>query len=227
LTFDDLAPDGGFLAVSNGYGGLNWSNFLVVNAVTTESPGTGYQNGMVTPSNVIFDSDAEPAYITSAGLFNLDSAYLTAAWDDGLNLEVQGFNGTTLIYDNTYTLITSGPTLANFNYLGINKVNFIPYLGSPGSGRSSHFVVDNLTISVPEPSAVTLSLAWEYAVPWGHGAGAPSANDQRLLSSGLEASQRAGRLAVPLAGPALDLNQPVSAPCRAHKKEGQARGLPL
>ena len=65
-----------------------------------------------------------PASITSANPFNLFSAYLTAAWNDNLQLEAKGYTNGVLIYDNTYTLSATNPTLINFNYLGVTEVDF-------------------------------------------------------------------------------------------------------
>src|SRR5664279_109611 len=98
LTFDDLPTShGSFAAPPNGYGGVNWNNFQAVDG-TTESPQTGYRTGMVTPNNVLFDGFANPAFITNVDLFTLSSGYVTAALVDGLHLEVQGFDGTSLLY---------------------------------------------------------------------------------------------------------------------------------
>jgi hypothetical protein len=156
LTFDGL-PAGGPLDayppfVPNGYGGLNWNNFAVVNGLEF-SPGTGYYAGVVSASNVAFNEYGFPASISvSGGLFNLDSAYLTFALnlDTLLNIEVQGFAGGTLLYDNTYTVNRSTPTVVNFNYLGVDTVTFI-------SSPAQQFAMDNLTVTrVPEPACATL-----------------------------------------------------------------------
>src|SRR5205814_7840540 len=94
LTFDDLSPG----TVPNGYGGLLWNNFLVIDGSlrpTTE----GYRNGMVSTPNVAFNCSGDPASLRYTGLFDLNSAYLAAAVANGLQVQVQGFTGTNLIYD--------------------------------------------------------------------------------------------------------------------------------
>ena len=79
--------------------------------------------------------------------FNLDSAYLTAQIVNGMQVEVQGFVDTQLIYDNTYTLNESSPSFIAFGYTGITGVRFLPV------NPVTIFVMDNLTVSaVPEPS---------------------------------------------------------------------------
>jgi len=159
LTFDDLTFPGLSEDIRNGYGGLQWNNFEVVNTVYQLNYGrNGVVNGMVSPQNVAFNSGGSAANF-SDGTFNLNSAYLMAAWNDGLQVEVQGFVGTALVYDNTYSVGTQGSTLVNFNYLGVDKVKFISSGGVPHGysfGGGTQFGMDNLSITlIPEPLACT------------------------------------------------------------------------
>ena len=163
LTFDNL-PAGdyrggpGYAAVPNGYGGLNWNNFGVVNgAEMSPSNGyasvLGYYSGVVSPNNVAFNESGDTASITvSGGLFDLDSAYLTSAIDSVplLDIQVQGFVGATILYNNTYTVNNSGSTLINFDYSGIDSVTF--------TSGEEQFAMDNLTVFVPEPKSLNLIL---------------------------------------------------------------------
>ena len=160
LTFDDLS---GFEdPVPNGYGGLQWNNFSSYNTVVYASFGglNGDNNGVVSLSNVVFNAGAEPAFI-SGGLFNLNSAYLMATWNDGLKVEVQGFVGATMTYDNTYTVGTQGSTLITFNYLGVDKVEFISSGGVPhgftSGGPGTHFAMDNLSVTIFETFSYVIS----------------------------------------------------------------------
>jgi hypothetical protein len=168
ITFDDLVPsllgpEHNFEGIiPDGYDGLRWDNFGVSDTTENLTP-SGYQNAVVSPDNVAFNVKRNPALLSDGsfnfnGSFNLNSAYLTAAWNNGLQVEVQGFVGTALIYDNTYTVNTTGPTLVNFNYLGVDEVNFISSGGTPNpayapGGEGTQFAMDNLSITVPEPSA--------------------------------------------------------------------------
>jgi hypothetical protein len=148
LTFDDLSPSSDHIIIPNGYGSLQWNNFSVLNGLNRPS-NEGYWTGTVSPSNVAFNSFGDPAFIRSSSSFDLNSAYLTAAFADGMRIQVQGFVGTTLAYDNTYTVNTNAPTLINFNYLGVDLVRFI-------SSPSSQFVADNLMVTIPEPTTFGL-----------------------------------------------------------------------
>jgi hypothetical protein len=155
ITFDELTPSTHGDLIPNGYAGLQWNNFYVLNAVSYIDNPSGYQNAVVSANNVAFNGFGDPSMV-SATAFDLNSAYLGAAWNDGLQVEVQGFVGATLTYDNTYTVNTTGPTLINFNYLGVDEVSFIASGGTlhPGyTGSGTQFAIDNLTLTlVPEPT---------------------------------------------------------------------------
>src|SRR5437762_3156128 len=144
LTFDDISIGFDHIPMPQGYGNLQWSNFRVVNG-WNQPWNSGYRTGMVSQNNVAFNPFGDPAALSATNLFDLDSAYLTAGVLNGLQLQIQGYVGTTLAYDNTYTLNTAAPLLINFNYRGVDQVKFIP---SP----MSQFVMDHLTVTFPGPT---------------------------------------------------------------------------
>lgn len=169
LTFDELSttpipgsrsPGGG--AVPNGYQGLNFNNLFYVNGATTASisGGAGYGNGTVSGSNVAYNGFGNPAIVsTSTGTFDFNSAYLTASFDDSLNVLVEGFSGGVSKYSETVAVNTHAATLFNFDFLGIDQLVFS---SKPGGG-GKQFALDNATFNetqtvpsqnVPEPMTV-------------------------------------------------------------------------
>jgi hypothetical protein len=157
LTFDDLSPGAwpapGYSVIPNGYGGLSWNNFFVLDGFDLDTT-YGYHAGVVSPSNVAFNIGGTTASIAeSGGLFKVESGYLTAALnlDTSLDIQVQGFFGTALLYDNTYTVNRTAPSLINFNYVGVDRVTFI-------SSPAQEFAMDNLMIAIPEPSTFALGV---------------------------------------------------------------------
>jgi len=149
ITFDDLPGPGS--DIPPGYHNLTWSNFYYLNAMAYGQP-SGYLAGMISASNVAYNGYG-PAAMVASGPFDLLSAYLTAAWNDNLRVEVQGFTGAVLTYDNTYTLSATTPALITFNYVGVTQVQFISSGGTqhPGYlGSGLEFVLDNMTV-VPAP----------------------------------------------------------------------------
>lgn len=147
ITFDDLPFSG---IIPNGYAGLNWNNF---DYLTGSTMGGGYVPGTISPPIVAYNLFGHAAAISDSTTFTLDSAYLTAAWRDNLQVEVIGSLGATIIYDDTYTLSATTPTLINFNPAEVNSVEFISSGGTsiyPGQ-EETQFVMDNLTINAPVP----------------------------------------------------------------------------
>lgn len=163
LTFDDLAPISGFDLIPNGYGGFNWNNFYYNNG-STAIPLTGYDNGRVSGDYVSFNGFGEPA-VVSDSIFDFNSAYLTAAWNDGLSITVEGLNSGATLYSKTVVVDTTQPTLVNFDYFGIDELRFTSfggvepdYLVETGGG-GTQFALDNFTFnkkatSVPEPTFI-------------------------------------------------------------------------
>jgi hypothetical protein len=147
LGFDDL-PD--MSPVPLGYAGLNWSGF---DALGELDPwfGGGYENGLVSPPNVVFNSYGGNGEISASTPFNLVSAYLTAGLA-GMQVKVVGYVSNYLAYDQIYALSETAPTFVTFNYFGVTDVAFIPE-------PMTQFVMDNLTVSgnnlqqLPPPSA--------------------------------------------------------------------------
>ena len=151
ITFDDLTGTG--MAVPEGYNNLTWNNFYYLDPATVGGP-SGYAAGMISAPNVAYNRYGTPAAISAATPFALISAYLTAAWNDNLRVELKGYNGAALIYDNTYTLSATNPTLITFNYMGVTSVQFLSSGGTPHLGyleNGENFVMDNVTVAPPPP----------------------------------------------------------------------------
>src|SRR5690242_5882980 len=100
IMFDDLSPAtvsaSGFRTdpIMNGYAGLQWQNFYVSDTRYGPYPSDGYKNGTVSPNNVAFNANGTPASL-SGPTFDLNSGYFTGAWNDGLQIRIQGFVGPT------------------------------------------------------------------------------------------------------------------------------------
>lgn len=165
ITFDDL-PATEVDTIQSGYQGLNWGNeFWTSVAYINKNtlPGTGFANGVVSGSYTAFNNFATTSTITG-DIFNFNGTYLTAAWNNGLQVEVNGFLNNVLLFTQTVILNTSSAQWFDFNYTGINKLSFRSWGGTPtnpGEG-GEHFVMDNFTINetaaVPESSPLALLL---------------------------------------------------------------------
>ena len=155
VTFDDLS--GSEPQIQNGYAGLNWNNFYAVDGENYWTP-SGYQAGVESKNMVAFNGYGNTAVISNQK-FDLNSAYLTAAWRDNLQVQVIGSLGSKVLYDKTYTLSATARTQILFNYLGIDSVTFKSTGGTDHQGyyqawnNTTQFAMDNMVINaVPEPS---------------------------------------------------------------------------
>lgn len=165
LTFDDISLSDS-APIPDGYGGFNWGNlhnggaFYYLNAPLV-SPDSGYANGVVSGSYVAFPTTYTHegiGWLTSADLFTFNGAYFTAAWRDGLNVQVDGYLNEQLIYTTTVVVDTIGPTWCQFNYESIDELRFSAFGGTVHEGYqydNTHFVIDNFTY-IPEPTTLLL-----------------------------------------------------------------------
>lgn len=152
INFDDLP--GNQSAIQNGYAGLNWNNFYVLNGINYGG-NTGYTTGTVSGQNVAFNAWDAPATFSSNTAFDLNSIMVTKAWNAGIT-HFDGYVGNVLTYSMDVFSTTLGPTLATFNWTGLSSVTM-----SDGNG-TNHTAIDNLTINqsgnVPTPATGALLL---------------------------------------------------------------------
>jgi hypothetical protein len=161
ITFDDLTDiSAGFggTQIVNGYQGLNWTNWNVLNSFDSESifGPNGAVAGTVSVPNVAYNPDGGEAIFSSSLPFEFNSAYLTAVWNQGLSVTVTGLlNGTQEDQVVLINLSPITPTLETFDWAGINEVDLLATGGTPYSaysGSGTQVAMDNLTITpVPEP----------------------------------------------------------------------------
>jgi autotransporter-associated beta strand protein len=170
ITFDNITvPSGSNLPISNGYAGLNWSNFYALNTKTYQP--SGYVNGVVSPSNVGFNGYGNPAtFSVTTGSFTLVSGYFTGSWNNGLTVDVTGLSHGQVVDSTSFVVNTSGPTLETFNWAGVDTVQFLSSGGvqdASFSGSGTHFAVDNITLilgpAVPS-QAVPAQVFWTGSV---------------------------------------------------------------
>ena len=158
LDFEGLSNQ---VQIVDGYGGLTWNNMYALNSATYV-PNTGYQVGTVSGTNVAYNAFANMAVTSKAGSnFTFNGAYLAGAWNDGLNVQVKGYDNGLLKYDTTVVTSAYNAQFFNFNYLDIDTLEFTSFGGNQVyfNGGGNHFAMDNFTFDgqpVPEPSTLIL-----------------------------------------------------------------------
>ena len=165
IGFDDLVVnDQGDHVVPDGYAGFDWTGFFVTNASLW--PGAGYPNAATSPPNVAFTAgnDGSSASILGVGgaTFTLVDANLTAAWRNGLDVNVSGLRNGVAIDSLDLMVGTSAPSPVAFDWSGIDTVTFTVSGGDapigPCFGQCRNLAIDDVVIetAVPEPNSSTL-----------------------------------------------------------------------
>ena len=91
-------------------------------------------------TNVAFNAYGDPAWIRAGGgTFDLNSAYLTGAWSDDLQVRVRGYLDGVEVSDETYTVQSTAPTHVVFNLFGVDEVQF--------SSGGWHIAMDDLVVN--------------------------------------------------------------------------------
>jgi hypothetical protein len=162
ITFEGLGDGAG---VPNGYAGLNWQNMYTLNATTYVGGNSGYNHGRVSGDMVAYNGFADPAAVLEGtSPFTLNSGWFTAAWNDGLQLDMTGYVGGVATYFASNILNTNGPSFLTFDWMNLSSVSFASSGGVDNeslSGSGEHFAVDDLTVNAevtaaPEPASVVL-----------------------------------------------------------------------
>ena len=161
ITFDDL-PETDAGIIENGYAGFDWSWFGYANKSVL--PGSGYETGVASGDYAAYNDFAATSSL-SGSLFDFNGAFLTGAWNDGLNIEIKGFAAGAELYSAIVVVNTANAQWFDFNFFGIDSLSFRSFGGEKNAlleGEGEHFVMDNFTInesaSVPESSPFALML---------------------------------------------------------------------
>lgn len=159
ITFDDL-PVTELDAIPEGYQGFTWGNSFLTNVSYIHKdtlPGTGFETGVVSGDYAAFNFLATTSVI-SGEQFDFNGAYLTAAWNEGLNIQVTGFLNNLALFTKTVVVSTQHAQWFDFDFAGINSLSFHAS-GGTGTAGNDFFVMDNFTINESTPVSESSSLA--------------------------------------------------------------------
>jgi hypothetical protein len=157
LTFDDTS------SLAFGYGGFTWTQMGVLDPSSLAIfANSGYNAGKISGDRIAYGSSgSDPAKISALSTFKLNSAYITAAWNDNLELKVAGLRGSSVVFSRTLILNATNPVREFFEWTGIDSVTFVSTGGTlhPGySGGGNQFVIDNLVVNDAVPEATTWAM---------------------------------------------------------------------
>ena len=150
-------------------GGLTWTNFLCLNSSGYGTPtNNGYRPATRSQPNVILGAPSVVNQVTRSGggVFTLNSAYLTAAWNDGLQVRVEAFRSGARVQVLTFTPSASAATLVNFTgMVNVDRVVFSASGGRQhpgyqgGGGGWEHFALDDVNYTLGTVHAITVAPA--------------------------------------------------------------------
>ncbi len=113
----------------------------------------GYTYGVTSGEQAFFSPYASPVEISldGGGLWNMESVWINAAWDDALTVVFQGFRDGMVVAESEHVLshwsivelITFGGGFHDIDTLTVTSLG-------------SHFTMDDFTYSVPAPGAIAL-----------------------------------------------------------------------
>jgi hypothetical protein len=158
ITFDDLAPSiylkqtnaPGQGMIQGWYKGLQWDNFSALNTLYASNP-SGYQVSAVSGSWVAVNALGQPAEMTAppGGSFTFIGASFTAAWNDGLQIQVDGYARGSLLYSKTVVVDTNSPQSLTFDYQDVDRLRFTSFGGNHArsGGGGENFAMDNFNFS--------------------------------------------------------------------------------
>lgn len=166
IDFDSITNSSTYQIGNNTYDGLTFSSsWYILNSSSTSLQNSGYHNGTVSPSYVAYNGYGNDVSITSATPFNFNGAYLTAAWNTGLNIKISGLLNGILAYSQTISVNPSSPTYFDLNFNNIDMLSFSSFGGTNAGlgGVGNHFAIDNFTFNetlqpspTPEPATMLL-----------------------------------------------------------------------
>jgi hypothetical protein len=167
VTFDNLPAVSCIPSktISNGYDGFNWSNFGYDKGTVAPCSAEGYGTALTSGTNVGFNKEGDPASITSATPFTVQSGVFAAAFNDGLTVTVTGIEGGVTVGTESFVLNTTTAALEIFSFGPVTELDFSASGGAENPslvmfGGGTEFAVDNLVVTplvtVPEPSSLVL-----------------------------------------------------------------------
>jgi len=160
VSFDDLTTAGRLPDdIPDGYGDLHWENFGAVRYDYAGVGTSGYYNAAASGDYVAFNHYGHPSGFFSDKPVTLVGAHFTAAWRNGLQVDVEGYSAGELVYSTTFTIDTYGPTWVQFDWDDVDQVMFLTSGGEPAGfvQGTYQFAMDNLTYHTPAPGAILLA----------------------------------------------------------------------
>ena len=150
VDFEDLsAPNGSLEPLPSNYAGFTWTNFglMEYDEFQLESD-SGYRPA--SGDNLAYNQYGDAASIARGSDFDLESVAMSAAWNEGLQVTLSGYNNGALTGTETFTLAYGVSQVFELNDAIFDNVDEVVFTASGGtdvttdSGAGTHFALDDL-----------------------------------------------------------------------------------
>ncbi len=130
-------------------------NFWSIRGVNVH-PGSGYDYGTISQPLAGFNGYADPMTMSCpGGKFSLKSLWMTPAWENGLEVTLDGYeNG---LLKTTFTVTLTDTTQATFFESHLNGFKGLDSLTI--TTNPSHVAIDDITVEIHSPCTVTPRVA--------------------------------------------------------------------
>lgn len=141
LGLDDLTTANTVAEIPNGYGGLDWSNWVATHRILYGGP--GYVNGATSGEYVAYNSSGNPATVSSDQPFDFVGASIGSAWPEGEQYDVviRAWRDEEVVHVDRISPSTSGPVFFDADYRSITSLEM-------ASEANWQFVVDDAEFRV-------------------------------------------------------------------------------
>ena len=142
LHFDDLLANPE-IEVPEGYFNLTYENLYAIDQSILSYPNNGFNEGMISSPNVVYNGRSKPAKISSNYTFSIHSLWCTPAWEGDLEVTFKGSirdSGAEVIY----VLNMAATNHTEFvQFLGFEQLSTFKIITKP----SSQVVLDDISFS--------------------------------------------------------------------------------
>ncbi|MEO1057752.1 MAG: hypothetical protein AAFY28_12625 [Actinomycetota bacterium] len=125
LGFDDFTAANTIAEIPNGYGGLNWSNWVATHRLVYGGP--GYVNTNTSGEFVAYNGSGSPGRVSSDEPFDFVGAYFGVAWPaaESHPVTVQAWRDDELVYEDSLELATTGAVYFDADYRDITALEVV------------------------------------------------------------------------------------------------------
>ena len=137
VGFDDFTTVDTITEIPNGYGGLDWANWVSTHRVVYGGP--GYVNVGTSGEFVAYNSSGHPAAISSDVPFDFVGGYFGVAWPaaEQYDIVLEAWSGDSRVAFDTFRGTISGPLYFAADYRSVTRIEI-------SSTANWQFVVDDL-----------------------------------------------------------------------------------